>query len=308
MNYVTSYVNPDLDGTACMIAMAALRGKHSLAIAKGEGGWEPVRFGENDFETEFVLEKLGLPAPCKVSDISDADAVILVDTHHKLQLPENFPYDKVIQIIDHHLNGDVDDFPNAEIINLNIGAAATIVADMYIKADIWDEKMLRLLAFAMNSNTVEFKGALTKDFDRDVYAKIIEKYPISKQDISDMMHARLKILDLGLRTAIESDIKVFDTKHGQVGIAQLKMPGLLSAMDLAKAEKELCAIARDMGLKYFFMNASDTEIIKSVIITVNPETAEIVGNLLGVKFNGATHEFDRVLVRKKDLVFDKDGD
>lgn len=302
-NYVTTYINPDTDGIACMIATAAFR-------ARDDEPWVPVRFGNIDFESQFVLEKLNLSPPIEApandgKPLADADNIILVDTHHIAQLPKNFPYDKVIQIIDHHPKGDDDAFPNAKITNEKIGAAASLVAKTYLDAGSTDERTLRLLAFAIASNTLNFKGRVTTDFDRGIYADITKRYPISERDITDMLHSRLRILDGGLRAAIESDIKIYDTANGPVGISQLKMPGIIPAIDADEAIAELGAIATDRGVKYFALNAGDTDMGKSLVLTANGATDDLLSQHFGVKFGNNQHLFDRILARKIDFVFAK---
>ncbi|MCL2331531.1 MAG: DHH family phosphoesterase [Proteobacteria bacterium] len=295
-NYVTTYVNPDLDGIACMIAVAAF-------MSRDGEKWEAVRFGKLDAESQFVLEKLDLTPPRQISDLNDADKIILVDTHHVSQLAENFLLARVVKIIDHHPNGNDGAFPNAEIINETIGAAASIVAKMYLDENIWNDKMLRLLAFAIKSNTSDFKEAITSDFDRKIYAEIMDRYPIPERDIENMLMSRTRVLEEGLRAAIESDVKIFDTKYGRVGISQLKMPGLIPAINVNRAVMEMAAIAKDMGVKYFALNAGDLDRWQSMVITANADTSELMSEHFGVEFENNRYLFDTILIRKRDFVF-----
>ena len=122
-NYVMSYINPDTDGIACTIAMA------KLLSLKNEN-WIPVVFGSIGRETLFVLNSLEISIPSTDILLDEVEKIVLVDTHHKSQLPIDFPYDKVVSIIDHHPNGDEDLFPIADILNQKIGAAASLVAEM----------------------------------------------------------------------------------------------------------------------------------------------------------------------------------
>jgi len=297
MNIITTYMNPDLDGIACMTALAKFLG----------ADWAPARFGKIDFETMFVVEKLGLDAPRQLRDsanFADAEKIILVDTHHLAQLPQNFPTDRVVAVYDHHPNGDDEKFPNAKIDNRNIGAAATIIAEMYLNANRWDDKMLRLLGFAIMSNTNGLTSSIATDLDRNVYAKITERFPIATADVTAMLHARLRVLELGLRTALESDIKLYETaRWGRVAIAQLKMPDLFSALDTDRVIAELGEIAAAQRVKYALLNSGDLTLNRAMVISANADTDKMLNDQFGMKTVNHIYRTDRILARKKDFVF-----
>src|SRR2546430_15593258 len=66
------------------------------------------------FRSDLVVRELGLTCPLGGS-LVDAEEVVLVDTHHVRQLPEAFPFDRVVEVIDHHPGGDVATFSKASI-------------------------------------------------------------------------------------------------------------------------------------------------------------------------------------------------
>ncbi|MDL2295378.1 DHH family phosphoesterase [Lachnospiraceae bacterium OttesenSCG-928-E19] len=290
-NYVTSYVNPDLDGIACSIALAKLL------------GWTPVYFGGIDCESEFVLNLLNIDVPVHVTDISDADHVALVDTHHVMQLDPSVPLDRVTLIYDHHPNGNDDKFPNAQITNETIGAAASLIAKRYLDEGINDEKMLRLLGYAIASNTVDFTTVNATDFDRKIFAQITKLYPISHDEIWAMLRSRANIMKRGLRPVIESDIKIFDTAYGRIGISQIGVPGLNDIIDIDAIKPILHDVANDLGLKYFLMNGGDAGANTSIVISANNETTELLRKHFRKPFENNVEKFDRMLLRKKDFIF-----
>ena len=304
-NYITTYVNPDTDGVACMVAMAEYLSRNPVSPGGPVAPYKPVVFGQPDCESNWVLEKVDLPVPESADGrppLRDAENIVLVDTHHKSQLPDGFPFDKVALIIDHHPNGDPDAFPNARIINEKIGAAASKVAEMYLAAGLRDEKILRLLAFAIKSNTIDFTTANTSDFDRRIFAEIEKTHPIPAGDISAMFDSRARILDFGLRAALESDLKEFDTKRGRVGISQLSLFRKFDAIDVGRVAAELSAIAADRGLRYLFFNYMNNLEGKSILIAANDETRKMLEKIFGGEFKDNARIFDRTLARKTDLV------
>ena len=156
INIVTSYVNPDTDGVACSIAMAKL-------LSVGGKQWFPVLFGSMGSETGFVLQRLEISAPKTLSSFTDVDQIALVDTHHTSQLPQGFPFEKVVTIIDHHPNGDDVLFPSAAITNEKVGGAASIVTKLLFERQLIDTVILRLLGLAILSNgAVHIRGNMIK--------------------------------------------------------------------------------------------------------------------------------------------------
>ena len=295
-NYVTSYINPDMDGAACSIALARLLSQ------PGERAYVPVVFGNISDETSFVLRHLGIDAPSAVCCLANARSVALVDTHHRVQLPDSFPFDKVELIIDHHTNGDDPLFPNAAITNRRIGAAASIVADMYFSKGIVDQKMLPLLGFAILSNTLNFSAPSTSDFDTQVFSRIEGLFPFDEKVISEMFLRRASVLKSGLTAALLSDFKVFETKRATVGIAQLEAYELMSQIDVEEVRRSLSQIATEKGIQYCMFNGVDIKVKKSIVVCANDDTAKLASEALKTAFLGCCATFDRILLRKTDFV------
>ena len=240
-NYVMSYINPDTDGIACTIAMA------KLLSLKNEN-WIPVVFGSIGRETLFVLNSLEISIPSTDILLDEVEKIVLVDTHHKSQLPIDFPYDKVVSIIDHHPNGDEDLFPIADILNQKIGAAASLVAEMYIESKIIDIPILKLLGFAILSNTLNFCAPSSTEFDKNIFRQICNIAPINAEQIDRMFEQRSLILKKDIYVAIGADFKVFDTKFGRVGISQIEAYNLEKMIDVSQCADALQRLADEHEL------------------------------------------------------------
>lgn len=295
INIVTSYVNPDTDGIACSIAMAKMLSATGVQ-------WLPVIFGSTGDETKFVLQQLGISAPRQLSLFDDVDQITLVDTHHESQLPQDFPFEKVVTIIDHHPNGDDELFPSATIINEKIGAAASIVAKLLFERNLIDITMLRLLGFAILSNTLNFSAPSTTNFDRDVYARIESITQIPEDLINGMFEQRSAILKEDIYTALCADFKVFDTKSGKVGISQIEAYSLEVLVDAPKAVSALEKIAHEQRLDLCFFNGVDIKTKRSIVLPANHESAELLRKIFKLDSYKVPQIFDRILLRKTDFV------
>lgn len=294
-NIVVSYENPDMDGVACSIAMAGL-----LSDEESDE-YIPAVIGKVDAETEYVLEELHIDKPGKLEETDmDALSYVLVDTHHILQLPGNFPYDKVKMIIDHHPNGDDEKFPHAYIDNRKTGAAASIVAERYFDSGNHEERMLRLLSMAIVSNTLNFSAPSTTAFDRNIYNRINDRYPVSEKLISSMFEERSKVLFLDMKGALVSNVKLVQSHVGKVGISQLEIYDLLAGINVETIRTELEALEKNNGMIYLF-NGVDIKTKKTIVISAGRSGRDLLRRMFQLPFDNGYELFDRILLRKTDF-------
>lgn len=295
INIVTSYINPDTDGVACSIAMAKM-------LSAMSGQWIPAIFGSIGDETKFVLQQLKISTPRMLSSFVGVDQIALVDTHHKSQLPCDFPFEKVVTIIDHHPNGDDKLFPSVSIVNEKVGAAASIVTKLLFEQQILDTTILRLLGFAILSNTLNFSAPSTTDFDRDIYARIEKFAKIPEKTINGMFEQRSSILKEDLYTALCADFKVFETKYGKVGISQIEAYDLETLINVSKTVAILEEIAHEKGIELCFFNGVDIKTKRSVVFVANDESADLLCKIFELDKYTVPQIFDRILLRKTDFV------
>lgn len=295
INIVTSYSNPDTDGIACSIAMTQL-------LSREDEKWFTVVLGSLGPETTFVLKHLGIPFPNLTISLDEADKIVLVDTHHKAQLPADFPFNKVVTIIDHHLNGDDHLFPFATILNEKVGAAASLVAKRYIDNNINNIRILSLLGYAILSNTLNFSAPSTTDFDKEVFNQISAIAPIDMESIDEMFRQRSLILKRDIYAALCADFKVFDTKFGKVGISQIEAYNLESQIDVSQFLSALKRIANERKLNLCMFNGVDIKSKQSLVLAANKESQELLCSIFQLDKYSEPQIFDRILLRKTDFI------
>lgn len=295
-NIVISYSNPDTDGVACSIAMA------KLLSMQDEQQWVPMILGSIGEETQFVLQQLNLRGPTILPSFANVDKITLVDTHHKAQLPQDFPFERVVTIIDHHPNGDDQLFSTATITNQKIGAAASIVAKLFIDQGVMDISMLQLLGFAILSNTLNFSAPSTTNFDRDIYAQINRIAPISEKLIDEMFEQRSVILKRDMYIVLNSDFKIFDTKAGRVGISQIEAYNLVALINIEQTLSALTQIANEKHLNLCLFNGVDIKTGQSLVFPANKESADLLCDIFQLGSCTVPLIFNRILLRKTDFV------
>ena len=296
-NYVVSYVNPDTDGVACSIAMALLLSR------KTNNTYVPGTFGNINPETKVVLEYCGLSSIKNMgSSLRNPSKIVLVDTHHIEQLPKGFPSEKVCLIIDHHDKGDDSVFPNALIDNRKIGAAASIVAEKCINEKVIDEKLGKLLACAIVSNTLNFTATSTSDFDRKIFDRLSQQYPIDNIIIKKMFEQRGNVFKRGFKYAMESDMKKYNLHNGILGISQIEAYDLLKIVEINSIVEALKAVIEEQQLDYCLFNGVDVHLKQSIVICGNLSSKKIASLIFKKDFSESYEQFDRVLQRKTDFV------
>ena len=116
-------------------------------------------------------DRFSFTYPQKKELTNDFDEVILVDAIHLSGLEGKIAPVKVLEIIDHRKIHEADKFPKAKT-QIEFDCAVTmLVAGKFMqnKVDISKESATRVYS-AIISNTLNFKGSVTTDHDKQVTA------------------------------------------------------------------------------------------------------------------------------------------
>ena len=94
---IIGHKSPDTDSTGSPIIWAW----YKKAICGVQA--QPKLLGEPNPEARFVLDYWQFEKPEIISQVSDTDQLIIVDTNNPAELPANVNEAKILEIIDHHL-------------------------------------------------------------------------------------------------------------------------------------------------------------------------------------------------------------
>jgi manganese-dependent inorganic pyrophosphatase len=291
---VCSYINPDLDGVACSIAVEILE----------RPKWSACVLGALDAETSLVLHDLGFTFPPSVNGWDAVDEIWLVDTHHASQLPPDLPESRVTRITDHHPGGNPSRYANADIQNEHVGAAATLVAERFLESKVTiPVDVAMLLQAAIVSNSLNFRAPATSPRDRNAYANLRNIRPLPDTVFDRMQEARRATLRGETRSILRADTKRFETDYGSVIVSQLEAAGaleLLGRMDL-KASLEELAEAADCASA--ILNIVDTALGHSAVLATDSRITNRVSEGLHQSQDGdGVIRIERLLQRKTDIV------
>jgi manganese-dependent inorganic pyrophosphatase len=228
---------------------------------------------------------------------------VLVDTHHSQQLPPNFPYESVVEIIDHHPAGDVALFPSASIQNEKVGAAATLLIErLEQNLSTIREDIAGLLAAAVVSNTLNFNAPSTTERDSRAFNWLSQYVNVDQVFIRDMFLERSDISSLSTYNVLEMDYKQFPVKNVLIGISQFETVALSNFISRSDLVEAVTRFMSDRQLEYYCVNGVDIMRKASVLVAVTPSTQQLLHHALGASFTGVTASFPRILLRKTDLI------
>ena len=278
---VTSYRDPDLDGTACAFGYAELlnrQGRNAVAAV----------LGTPHLEARHVGERFAIPLPPNL-DPSPFEEIVLVDTSMLAEQDPRLPTDRVIEIIDHRKLHEGEKFPHALLQIELVGSAATLIVERFQQADIVPNREAACLLFgAIASNTVNFKANVTTDRDRRAAAWLSSLYPMPDDFIPVMFVAKSQLEGKALEETLVGDFSYREIAGKNIAIGQLEVVGA----------KQLFETRRDDLLKTLdrlhitypmvdqqFISAIDVIDGYNLFLAPDQDVREALAAILGVTFD-----------------------
>jgi len=291
---VTAYSNPDLDGTACMIAYAEFLQKDGYSATA-------VLCGVPHREAQFVFETFNIVFPEDADSFLIKDAqVVLVDASDVNGISNAIHPLQVIELIDHRKINQADRFPNAKIQIELVGAAATLIAEKFASYHIdISPHSAALLYSAIISNTVNFQAGVTTGRDKKMAGWLLKKFK-RPRDYIHRMFTYKSTLTQPIAEIIEQDFATFDFNHRKVGIGQLE---ILHVDEFIKShsiniEKALVKIKKKKLLDIIFLSTIDVEKANTTFIIVDNVSKELLEKTLRISFKKGIAQKKGILMRK----------
>jgi manganese-dependent inorganic pyrophosphatase len=293
---VIGHKNPDTDSICSAIAYSELKKKLGQNT-------KPVRAGELNKETEFVMDYFKSEIPALNPDISGRD-VILVDHNERTQTADGFEGAKILELIDHHriANFNVDE--PLKVRMEPVGCTSTIIFDMYKENGLLPDKITAgLMLSAIISDTLLFKSPTCTEKDT-IAGRELSK--IAEIDLAvygvEMLKAGTALDDKTINELLNMDMKIFDVNDFKIGIAQI------NAVDekaiLAKKEEILLEISNIMKSDNLnmFMFVVTNILTNNSMGLVAGEKQEIIEKVFGSKIINSELALEGIVSRKKQIV------
>jgi manganese-dependent inorganic pyrophosphatase len=292
---VTSYINPDLDGTSCVVAYAELLKETGVEAVAG-------LFGEPNMEVEFMMEYLKEQMPPIIPNAHGYDRIYLMDISEPHPLENRVPLDRVVELIDHRKANEKEKFPNAKAQVELVGAAATLVAERFEKAGRKPSKFSSALLYgAILSNTLNFKNPITTDRDRKEAGWLREISGLPEDFWQDLYAAKSELSGAKLRHAIESDANYWHFKNEGIMIGQLEIMGVGKLLEGRESEilEVIGELKKKCRVEHGILNALDVGEERSFVVAGDPVTRKLCERALDVKFAGNVAVRSGLFLRKQ---------
>ena len=157
--YVFGHKTPDVDAVCSAAAYADLM--RSLGH-----NCEAKVCGNVNKETVFASKALGFSIPDRIRSVAPGARVILTDHSEYVQSADGVREARILQLIDHHIPGDIDTAAIPFVYVDRIGSASTLVWELYSQAGITppDQSARALLAGIMSdTHNLTKKGTTGRD-------------------------------------------------------------------------------------------------------------------------------------------------
>ncbi|EPZ52837.1 manganese-dependent inorganic pyrophosphatase [Alicyclobacillus acidoterrestris] len=295
---VFGHKNPDTDSITSAIVYADL--KQQLGVSA-----EPVRLGNVNAETQFVLNHFNVEAPRLVEAVAaEASEVILVDHNERQQSADDIDQVQVIEVVDHHRIANFETSNPLYYRAEPVGCTATILNKLYKEHNVPIRKEIAgLMVSAIISDTLLLKSPTCTQED---VAAIRELAEIAGLDIDDyglqMLKAGADLSDKSIEDLISLDAKEFTMGDFKVEIAQVNAVDTNDVLSRqAELEKVLQGVIDKKGLDLFLFVVTDILNNDSIAVALG-HAAHAVETAYNVKLADNKAVLKGVVSRKKQIV------
>ena len=262
---VFGHKNPDTDTICSAIAYAELKNKLGKDV-------KPVRLGEINEETKYVLDYFKVEKPELVENVAGKE-IILVDHNERTQTADGFEEAKVLELIDHHRISNFNVDEPLMVRMAPVGCTATIILGMYKENELVPSKEVAgLMLSAIISDTLLFKSPTCTVCDVKAGKELAEIAGVNLEEYGlEMLKAGTALGNKSEAELINMDMKVFEIDGKKIGVAQVNTVNEEEFLKReAKLVEEIKKISSEKGLEFFMFVITN--------ILTNDSVAIVTGN------------------------------
>ncbi len=295
---IFGHKNPDTDSICSALVYADLKTQLGDNV-------KPVRLGELNKETEYVLDYLDVKAPELITKVpEDVKGVILVDHNEFQQSVDNIRDVKILEVIDHHR---ISNFETNDPLYFRVepvGCTSTILYKMYQENDKEISKTIAtLMLSAIISDSLLFKSPTCTKEDVKAAKELGEIAEINVEEYGlAMLEAGTALDD---KTAVElltMDAKEFSFGESDVIIAQVNAIDTGTVFERREElEAEINKIIKEKELDLFLLVVTDIINSNSDVLAIGKATQN-VEEAFKVKLAANRALLEGVVSRKKQIV------
>lgn len=295
---ILGHKNPDTDSICSALAYAALKRATGASV-------EPVRLGEINAETDYVLNTFGVKPPRLVETAAnEVKQVILVDHNERQQSVSDLDAVQVIEVIDHHRIANFETSQPLYYRAEPVGCTATILRKLFREQGVEIPKDIAgLMLSAIVSDTLLLKSPTCTVEDEAV---VKELAAIADVDLDDyglkMLKAGASLSGKPVAELVRLDAKEFTMGDYKVEIAQVNAVDTGDVLSRkAEIEQALQRTVADKSLDLFMFVVTDILNSDSAVLAYGRMT-DAVEKAFNVKLTDRQALLQGVVSRKKQIV------
>ncbi|MBQ9181556.1 MAG: DHH family phosphoesterase [Bacilli bacterium] len=291
---VTSYINPDLDGIACMYAYSEFLNKTGIKSSY-------CIIGNAKEEVNIVCDIFNIKLNSKKT-IDEEDEIVIVD-NHDLNNFKNHDTNKIVEIIDHHTVYNGVTFPSHIKVQIDIiGAAATIVTERFIKENIDISKEAAiLLYYGIISNSINLKSSVTDTRDINACKWLESKYSeITKSKIKEIFIKKSQIEDSNLRKVMEIEHTInLLGKNINIGVLEIANVEEFIKSRTKQIDSILNEVKNNYNTDIIFINCIDILNGYNIILCNDKNTEKFLNEFFKFNVQNGIYKTDKIILRKE---------
>ena len=236
--YIIGHKNPDTDAIVCALIAADYFTQLGMEVT-------PIRLGELNKETEFILKSLEIQAPELKTELEQGSKICLVDHNEASQAIDNLEKYQIDWVIDHHKFN----LQTASPLNIRaegLASTASVLYKMYNENNLEiTEQIAKLMICGILSDTLNFKSPTTTDFDIQIMLELNKIANFEDLDMfaTDMFDAKSNISNFTAREIVEMDYKTYEIGDKKISIGVVETTNTKYSLDKSQ---EILEVIREL--------------------------------------------------------------
>ncbi len=297
---VFGHKSPDTDSTGSPLIWAWY-----LSEVRGQPA-EAKLLGDPNTEAAFVIKKWGFDQPEIISDVTEADTCVIVDTNNPAELPDGINDADVIQIIDHHkLTGGLETKGPIDITIKPLACTATVMYNlMGDNADKMTDPIKGLMLSCILSDTLEFRSPTTTDQDKALAEKLAGELGIDLSGFaSEMFEAKSDVSAFSDAELLRMDSKEYavDGTKFRVSVLETTAPNIVLDRK-ASLMDTMTTVAKEDGVDQVLLFVVDILNEQATLLVPNDLVKSVAEKSFGVTVAGDDVVLPGVMSRKKQII------
>lgn len=249
---VMGHCPPDTDSTCSPIVYAWYLREHQNMDAEAYVG------GPLNREAEFVLNYFGVNTPQLISEVSEGDKLVLVDTNNPEELISGWEKAEIIEIVDHHKLFGLKTNNPIKITMRPYGSVPAILWELMPEVrDSLPREIAGMMLACLLSDTLKFTSVTTTEFDKEVGLKLVDMLKLDIDEFAaEMFAAKSNLAGMSPQQILLTDAKDFEFggKVYKIAVMETTDPSQPLAMraDL-EVEIEKMKQAENLAGMFFFV-------------------------------------------------------